>query len=217
MIMDTSKKKTKISTSHVRKLFCYDGFWCIFLSGSGLFRAEYSCHGWWEEMGVSYLITTPLSRASTGARRYCFVFRETLEPQQDNLRQQQRLKKSNVVKSSSLLGYPSGSADDSSSSSLDVNPEYSEPEFKRILHFSSIADSCRRNVAPGIQGDLAFNVTSHGKHTRNKHTLKTTHNTNAQVLSFFFRNKKKLYFYFLFSEEMVTSKKLTFQSKSGFF
>lgn len=118
---------------------------------------------------MSYLITTPLSRTSTGARRYCFVFRETLEPQQDKLRESRRLKKassSGSVKTSSLLGFPSGSGgggDSSSSSLVDLNPEYSVPEFKRILHFSRIADSCRRNVAPGIEGNLAFNVTSHGK------------------------------------------------------
>lgn len=157
--------------------------WIIFvcLCKPGLFRAEYACHGWWwEENGYSYLIATPLSRASTGARRYCFVFRETLEPQQDKLRGN-GLRKSGKVRSSSLLGFPSGSSggsrsssDDSSSSSLvDVNPEYSEPEFKRILHFSSIADSCRRNVAPGIEGNLAFNVTSHGKRKflQNMYTL----------------------------------------------
>ncbi|OXA40598.1 uncharacterized protein LOC110860671 [Folsomia candida] len=117
---------------------------------AGLFRAEYACHGWWEEMGVSYLITTPLSRASTGARRYCFVFRETLEPQQNRL----------------TLTKPrtSGGGDDpSSGGGGGSDGEDSAPEFKRILHFSSIADSCRRNVAPGIEGALAFNVTSHGR------------------------------------------------------
>ena len=38
-----------------------------------------------------------------------------------------------------------------------------EATHKRILHFSSIADSCRRDVVPGVEGRLAFNVTSHGK------------------------------------------------------
>jgi hypothetical protein len=126
-------------------------------------------------MGVSYLITTPLSRASTGARRYCFVFRETLEPNPNRLTMRSG-------KSSSSSRY-SSSNDDSSSmsqssldgSSISVNGggalEDSEPEFKRILHFSSIADSCRRNVAPGIEGALAFNVTTYGKSGRYKNIL----------------------------------------------
>ncbi len=106
--------------SHMER---YGRIFFVCLCKPGLFRAEYACHGWWwEENGYSYLIATPLSRASTGARRYCFVFRETLEPQQDKLR------------------------------------------GNGLRNFSSIADSCRRNVAPGIEGNLAFNVTSHGKH-----------------------------------------------------
>ncbi|XP_049823135.1 uncharacterized protein LOC109604502 [Aethina tumida] len=37
----------------------------------------YSCHGRWTENGTNYLITTPLSRASHGARRYCFIYKES--------------------------------------------------------------------------------------------------------------------------------------------
>lgn len=40
------------------------------------FISSYSCHGQWEENGINYLITTPLSRSSYGARRYCFIYRE---------------------------------------------------------------------------------------------------------------------------------------------
>lgn len=36
--------------------------------------SAYSCHGGWSENGTNYLITTPLSRSSRGARRYCFVY-----------------------------------------------------------------------------------------------------------------------------------------------
>lgn len=39
--------------------------------------AAYSCHGRWTENGTNYLITTPLSRASHGARRYCFIYKES--------------------------------------------------------------------------------------------------------------------------------------------
>ncbi|XP_017770060.1 PREDICTED: uncharacterized protein LOC108557871 [Nicrophorus vespilloides] len=38
--------------------------------------STYSCHGRWEENGTNYLITTPLSRSSHGARTYCFIYKE---------------------------------------------------------------------------------------------------------------------------------------------
>ncbi|XP_063230037.1 uncharacterized protein LOC134535094 [Bacillus rossius redtenbacheri] len=38
--------------------------------------SAYSCHGRWEDNGTHYLITTPLSRSSHGARRLCFMYRE---------------------------------------------------------------------------------------------------------------------------------------------
>ncbi|VEN51904.1 unnamed protein product, partial [Callosobruchus maculatus] len=34
----------------------------------------YSCHGSWEENGVSYVIATPVSRKSTDSLRYCFIY-----------------------------------------------------------------------------------------------------------------------------------------------
>ncbi|KAJ8929774.1 hypothetical protein NQ314_017511 [Rhamnusium bicolor] len=40
------------------------------------FITTYSCHGRWEENGTNFLITTPLSRASYGARRFCFIYKE---------------------------------------------------------------------------------------------------------------------------------------------
>ncbi|GLG95366.1 Uncharacterized protein GBIM_02347 [Gryllus bimaculatus] len=36
--------------------------------------SAYSCHGNWEENGTSFLIASPVSRKSTGARRYCFIY-----------------------------------------------------------------------------------------------------------------------------------------------
>lgn len=39
--------------------------------------AAYSCHGRWEDNGTHFLITTPLSRTSHGARRLCFMYRES--------------------------------------------------------------------------------------------------------------------------------------------
>lgn len=37
------------------------------------------CHGSWEENGTGYLIASPLSRSSTSARRYCFIYSEADE------------------------------------------------------------------------------------------------------------------------------------------
>ncbi|KAG5895130.1 hypothetical protein JTB14_008565 [Gonioctena quinquepunctata] len=42
------------------------------------FITTYSCHGRWEENGTNYLITTPVSRSSHGARRYCFIYKESI-------------------------------------------------------------------------------------------------------------------------------------------
>ncbi|XP_075970174.1 uncharacterized protein LOC142972776 [Anticarsia gemmatalis] len=36
----------------------------------------YTCHGGWYENGASFVVTTPLTRDSTAARRYCFVSRD---------------------------------------------------------------------------------------------------------------------------------------------
>ncbi|CAG9815224.1 unnamed protein product [Phaedon cochleariae] len=43
--------------------------------------SAYSCHGSWEENGISYVITTPVSRKSTDNLRYCFIY--TLAPETD--------------------------------------------------------------------------------------------------------------------------------------
>ncbi|CAG7832761.1 unnamed protein product, partial [Allacma fusca] len=43
----------------------------------------FECHGSWEEGGTGFLIASPLSRSSTTARRYCFIY--TSEPE-GNLR-----------------------------------------------------------------------------------------------------------------------------------
>ncbi|CAH2075000.1 unnamed protein product, partial [Iphiclides podalirius] len=36
----------------------------------------YTCHGGWYENGASFVVTTPVTRDSTAARRHCFVARE---------------------------------------------------------------------------------------------------------------------------------------------
>jgi hypothetical protein len=37
----------------------------------------YSCHGSWEDNGTNYLIASPTSRKSVGARRFCFIYMAT--------------------------------------------------------------------------------------------------------------------------------------------
>ncbi|KAG5889861.1 hypothetical protein JTB14_033711 [Gonioctena quinquepunctata] len=44
--------------------------------------SAYSCHGSWEENGISYVITSPVARKSTDALRYCFIY--TLANQVDS-------------------------------------------------------------------------------------------------------------------------------------
>ncbi|XP_071444873.1 uncharacterized protein [Hetaerina americana] len=39
--------------------------------------SAYSCHGSWEDNGTNYLIASPVSRKSVGARRYCFIYTES--------------------------------------------------------------------------------------------------------------------------------------------
>lgn len=36
----------------------------------------YSCHGRWSDNDTGFLITTPQSRTSLGAKRYCFIYKE---------------------------------------------------------------------------------------------------------------------------------------------
>ncbi|KAJ0180127.1 hypothetical protein K1T71_004718 [Dendrolimus kikuchii] len=36
----------------------------------------YTCHGGWYEEGAAFVVTTPVTRDSTAARRYCFIVRE---------------------------------------------------------------------------------------------------------------------------------------------
>ncbi|PNF18768.1 hypothetical protein B7P43_G03335 [Cryptotermes secundus] len=39
--------------------------------------STYSCHGSWEDNGTNYLIASPTSRKSVGARRFCFIYMAT--------------------------------------------------------------------------------------------------------------------------------------------
>ncbi|XP_032510839.2 uncharacterized protein LOC116765493 isoform X2 [Danaus plexippus] len=55
----------------------------------------YTCHGGWYEGGSSFVVTTPVTRDSTAARRYCFVSRDnrgslSLTRSQDNCERGER-------------------------------------------------------------------------------------------------------------------------------
>jgi len=97
---------------------------------------EYSCHGWWEDEGVSYLVTSPVSRATSRVTRYCFIFKE--EPS---------------VQSPVLT-----------TTSFSLASHSSEPQlsFQKVILISTSEESCRRDIAPGIEGRIAFNVTGRG-------------------------------------------------------
>ncbi|XP_060533558.1 uncharacterized protein LOC132706308 isoform X2 [Cylas formicarius] len=44
--------------------------------------SSYACHGSWEEDGVSYVITTPVSRKQPESLRFCFIYTLSNQPQQ---------------------------------------------------------------------------------------------------------------------------------------
>lgn len=93
---------------------------------------SYACHGSWEEDGVSYVITTPLTSTKKSTHqdttlRHCFIFQLSDKPEEA------------VIEGG--LGKSSGPP---------------------ILRISKISESCHRDVVPGIDGNMAFNFTSNG-------------------------------------------------------
>lgn len=92
----------------------------------------YACHGSWEEDGVSYVITTPLTSTKKSTHqdttlRHCFIFQLSDKPEEA------------IIEGG--LGKSSGPP---------------------ILRISKISESCHRDVVPGIDGNMAFNFTSNG-------------------------------------------------------
>jgi hypothetical protein len=97
-------------------------------------HAAYFCHGSWEENGTSYLITSPVSRKSVGARRYCFIYTRS--------------------GGESATGVPQNP---------DGNKRGGVGPASAILRLSSVTESCHRNINPGITGSWAINLTINGK------------------------------------------------------
>ncbi|XP_066144281.1 uncharacterized protein [Euwallacea fornicatus] len=101
----------------------------------------FSCHGSWEEAGISYVITTAVpspssvissssSKKSTHQEnilRHCFIFQLSNQPQEPVL-------EGGLGKSVGPL----------------------------VLKMSKVGESCHRHVKPGIDGNWALNFTSNG-------------------------------------------------------
>jgi len=113
------------------------------------YHTDYNCHGWWSENGITYLLTTrSSSQQSVRPQRHCFAFRDLSASSQQ---------------SSSLTGEDSNGQEDSSGYNNNHNNRGGGGDGEgSLLVFSSFADSCRRNVVLGQEGDFAFNVTKMG-------------------------------------------------------
>jgi hypothetical protein len=95
--------------------------------------AAYFCHGSWEDNGTSYLIASPVSRKSVGARRYCFIYT-----------------RSSGESGMGLLLHADG------------NKHGGMGSVSAMLRLSSATESCHRNINPGVTGSWAFNLTING-------------------------------------------------------
>ncbi|CAL8089252.1 unnamed protein product [Orchesella dallaii] len=149
---------------------------------------EYNCHGWWEEHGITYVVTT-LSSTSTKLRpkRHCFVLRDSsissfLEsPHWLGLKAESQEGQMSLFRHSRAAGQRA--QDDaayhqhhhgnsrqmlenpttgSSAAALFFfnNNNNNNHAAGKILEITGFADSCRRNVA--VRGDFAFNATKIG-------------------------------------------------------
>ncbi|XP_021929001.1 uncharacterized protein LOC110834305 [Zootermopsis nevadensis] len=96
--------------------------------------SAYFCHGSWEDNGTSYLIASPVSRKSVGARRFCFIYTRSDGESSMGLLQQAVGNKRNGVGPVSAM-----------------------------LRLSSVTESCHRNINPGVTGAWAFNLTIIGQ------------------------------------------------------
>lgn len=96
--------------------------------------SAYFCHGSWEDNGTSYLIASPVSRKSVGARRYCFIYTR------------------NGGESNVGLLQPADGTKNGGVGSVST-----------VLRLSSVTESCHRNINPGVTGAWAFNLTISGQ------------------------------------------------------
>lgn len=109
---------------------------------------EYSCHGSWEENGISYVITSPVARKSTDALRYCFIYTLSNHPMTTVIEGSLGKKvEPPVFRVSSV----------SESYNRHIIPGVT------ILSLSGVSESCHRHIIPGVTGNWAFNFTSNGK------------------------------------------------------
>ena len=95
----------------------------------------YFCHGSWEDNGISYLIASPVSRDSVGARRFCFIYTHS-----------------------------GGESNSGLSQNTEGSKRGSLSSVASMLRLSSVTESCHRNINPGVTGVWAFNLTINGKY-----------------------------------------------------
>ncbi|ODM93629.1 hypothetical protein Ocin01_13054 [Orchesella cincta] len=145
---------------------------------------EYNCHGWWEEDGITYVVTT-LYSTSTKLRpkRHCFVLRDSSlseSPQWMRLKTESQEGQMSLFRHSNAAGQrpqeesfhhgntrqmlenPTTASSTSAALFFFNNNNNNNHAAGKILEIASFADSCRRNVALGRRGDLAFNATKIG-------------------------------------------------------
>lgn len=108
--------------------------------------SAYSCHGSWEENSTLYVITTPLSRASHGARRHCFMYRRSTVPS------------------------PYETSTSNSNNKRNNNGNKNLPQEERVppplvLQLASSTEGCDRNFREEQEGVVIFNSTQTGKKT----------------------------------------------------
>ncbi|XP_039300699.1 uncharacterized protein LOC120355988, partial [Nilaparvata lugens] len=98
----------------------------------------YQCHGGWVENGTHFLITTPLSRSSRGARRYCFAYEAASGGSTGGAQ-------------GGPGGAPGGSGGITGGS---------------VIRFSTSSNTCTRDSSAATDSNvLAFNITNQGQCT----------------------------------------------------
>lgn len=68
--MDSTYNRLEVGCNSVKNMEFYS------TCGNREVMTAYTCHGGWYENGASFVVTTPLTRDSTAARRYCFMSRD---------------------------------------------------------------------------------------------------------------------------------------------
>lgn len=123
-----------------------------------MFFVAFSCHGFWEENGTSFLIASPIAdnRKSTDPHRYCFIFDFNHHADSNGI--------------SVLDGTSNPLFSSVSRSSQNKNGLSNNENLKRNIRFSAIADNCHRISSlssssnhNGMKHGWTMNLTTNGK------------------------------------------------------